>query len=154
MITIYSSDSLSCSLYLTPLLCFSVCIQLHFSLSLSTSISLSLSFCLHSTPDLSISLSPSPTLSISLSLLSTISPSISLYTQFHFSPLMYIRFSLTVHALHPTPNISIPFSFSPCHCLSVPASSSPRSLSCCSSFSRCLSLFVSVDRLVSPRAAL
>lgn len=60
--------------YVTPLHCFSVCIQLQSSLSLSTSISLSLA----SYFSVSAELHLSP------------------YTQSHFSLLIYIHFSLTV----------------------------------------------------------
>lgn len=77
MISVHSSGSFSHSLSLTPLLCFSVCIQLHFSLSLSTSISLSLSFCLPSTPNLSISLSLSHSLFLPLCWAQFLSPSLS-----------------------------------------------------------------------------
>lgn len=78
-------------------------------------------------------------------------PRLSVCVQFHFSLLMYVHFSPTFPV---TASDSHPFCFLPCHYLSMPVSSSSQPLSHCVSFFCCLSSFVSVDSLVSPRAAL
>lgn len=143
-------------LHSPPRLCFSVCIQLHFSLSLSPSISLSLSFCLHPTPNLSVSVSLSLSFyfSVSTEHTSSLHPSLCMSSSISHSWCIYISHSLSP-SLRLTPNIPIPpFSSSSYNYLSMSVSSSFQSLSCCISFSRCLSLFVSVDSLVSLRAAL
>lgn len=101
--------------YFIFMLGFSVCIQLHFSLSLSESISLSLPFCLHYIPALSVFLSFSHCLYSG----HNFSLHLSVCIQSHFSLLMCIHFSLTVPL---TADVFIPFSFSPCYCLSAPVS--------------------------------
>ena len=142
-------------LILDSLLWFSVCIQLHFSLSLSTSISLCFSFCLHSAPNLSISLSLSPSFYLSVSAEPSVSlhPSLSASNSIPHSRCTYISHSLSPRCiwLQIFPSLSLPRAATICLRPSLPPLESLRG---CISFSRCLSLFVSVDRLVSRRAAL
>lgn len=151
--TVYNCDYSILLWYLTLLLDFTVCIQLHFSLPVRLHFSLPLFLSALNSKSLYFTLG----LPLSLFLyLSTISPSISLSASYSISHswCIYISHSLSP-SLHLTPNISIPFSLSHpatvCLCLSLPPLSLfPR----CISFSCCLSLFGSVDRLVSLRAAL
>lgn len=133
-------------------LCFSSYIPLHFSLSLSSSIFFSLSFCMHSVRSPYFLLPLSQFLYFSLSV--DCSFSLHLYIRFHSLPWCICISHSQNLSLYLMPNINIPFLFSPCLYLSMPVSIPSQSLPCCISFSRCLSLFVSMDRLVSLRAAL
>lgn len=144
--------------YLTPLLflclrpttSFSLPVNLHSPLPPSLSLSAFDSGALYFSPPLALSLFPR-------SQLRTNPPSVSRPTSNSISHSWCVYISHSLPPLpHLTANIAIPFSFlAPRHYLSMPVSSSPQSPSPrCISFSHCLSLFVSADRLVSRRAAL
>lgn len=112
-------DSLARFHCLHPITFFSPCQTPFLSPTLSVCIKL----------QISLFFSRSPTLSISLSE-HNFSLHLSVCVQFHFLLLMYIHFSFTVPFTVSDSKYFHPFlSFSPCHCLSMPVSSSSQSLS-------------------------